>query len=47
MSACTWLKPALVAEIEFAEWTSDERPRHAVFVGLRSERRAAEEFTET
>jgi len=25
MSGCIWLKPTTVAEIEFAEWTPDER----------------------
>jgi bifunctional non-homologous end joining protein LigD len=40
MSACTWLKPNRVQKIEFAEWTPDERLRHAGFVGLRSDKKA-------
>jgi bifunctional non-homologous end joining protein LigD len=35
MKQCRWLKPTLVAEIEFTEWTADDRLRHAAFVGLR------------
>jgi bifunctional non-homologous end joining protein LigD len=30
-----WVKPALVAEVSFTEWTPDGRVRHAVFQGLR------------
>lgn len=35
-----WVKPALVAEIEFKAWTSDEVLRHASFKGLRSDKEA-------
>ncbi len=30
-----WVRPGLVAEISFAEWTPDDHVRHAVFQGLR------------
>jgi bifunctional non-homologous end joining protein LigD len=30
-----WVKPALVAEVAFREWTRDRLMRHPVFVGLR------------
>ena len=30
-----WVKPQLVAEVSFAEWTPDGHVRHAVFQGLR------------
>lgn len=30
-----WLKPRLVAEVSFGEWTRDGRIRHSVFQGLR------------
>ena len=35
-----WVKPVLVAEIEFAEWTRDEILRQPVFVGLRTDKNA-------
>ncbi|HZE92237.1 MAG TPA: DNA ligase D, partial [Rhizobacter sp.] len=33
-----WVRPQLVAEVSFAEWTPDAQIRHAVFVGLRSDK---------
>jgi bifunctional non-homologous end joining protein LigD len=34
----TWVKPELVAEVEFTEWTSDGRLRHPSFQGLREDK---------
>ena len=36
----TWVKPQLVAEVAFGEWTRDHRIRHSVFQGLRTDKPA-------
>jgi bifunctional non-homologous end joining protein LigD len=41
MSEMQWLKPALVAQIRFVEWTGDGHLRHAAFLGLRTDKKAA------
>jgi bifunctional non-homologous end joining protein LigD len=38
----TWIKPQLVANIRFTEWTSDGAMRHPVYLGLRNDKSAAE-----
>jgi bifunctional non-homologous end joining protein LigD len=35
MKDCKWLKPALVGQFEFVEWTPDAHLRHSRFMGLR------------
>ncbi|KAA2242790.1 hypothetical protein F0L74_09690 [Chitinophaga agrisoli] len=42
----TWLKPALVCEIKFTEWTGDMRMRHPSFQGLRTDKKAKEVILE-
>jgi len=42
MKNCVWLKPELVAQIEFTEWTPDNHLRHSKFVGLREDKGARE-----
>jgi len=38
MKECRWLKPQLIAQIEFAEWTPNEHLRHSSFAGLRDDK---------
>ena len=38
----TWVKPKLVAEVKFTEWTTAGEMRHPVFLGLRADKRAAD-----
>jgi ATP-dependent DNA ligase len=38
MKNCIWLKPELVAQIDFTEWTPDGHLRHSKFVGLRDDK---------
>jgi bifunctional non-homologous end joining protein LigD len=38
MVDCRWLKPVLVAQIEFLEWTADQHLRHARFIALREDK---------
>jgi ATP-dependent DNA ligase len=38
MKKCVWLRPELVAQIEFLEWTESDHLRHSTFVGLREDK---------
>ncbi|HUN98286.1 MAG TPA: non-homologous end-joining DNA ligase [Bradyrhizobium sp.] len=38
----TWLKPALVAQIAYQEWTADRKLRQPVFLGLRDDKSPAD-----
>jgi bifunctional non-homologous end joining protein LigD len=42
MKKCRWLKPKLVAEIEFTDWTAANHLRHSKFVALRDDKDARE-----
>lgn len=37
-----WIKPKLVAQIKFSEWTADRRMRHPIFLGLRTDKKPLE-----
>jgi bifunctional non-homologous end joining protein LigD len=37
-----WVKPELVCEISFAEWTQDGELRQTVFLGWRDDKKAKE-----
>ena len=38
MKNCAWVRPELVVQIEFGEWTPDSDVRHSRFVGLREDK---------
>jgi ATP-dependent DNA ligase len=40
MQQCRWVKPALVGQFEFVEWTPDGHLRHSRFMGLREDKKA-------
>jgi ATP-dependent DNA ligase len=42
LSHVHWVKPKLVAEVTYLEWTADRLLRHAVYEGLRHDKAARE-----
>jgi bifunctional non-homologous end joining protein LigD len=40
MAECRWLKPQLIGQFEFVEWTEDSHLRHSRFVALRDDKKA-------
>jgi bifunctional non-homologous end joining protein LigD len=42
MKQIQWLRPKLVAQIEYTEWTSGNHLRHSRFVALRDDKDATE-----
>ncbi len=42
-----WTQPALVAEVRYGNWTADKVLRHAAFVALREDKKAAEVVRDT
>jgi bifunctional non-homologous end joining protein LigD len=40
MEKCVWVRPELVAQIEFLEWTESDHLRHSRFAGLREDKSA-------
>jgi bifunctional non-homologous end joining protein LigD len=40
MDKCVWVRPEIVARIEFLEWTASDHLRHSKFAGLREDRDA-------
>jgi len=42
MADCRWLKPMLVGQFEYVEWTPENHLRHSRFIGLREDKQAKE-----
>ena len=42
MKECYWLKPVLVGQFEFVEWTPDNHLRHSRFIALKDDKPARE-----
>ncbi|HUD84700.1 MAG TPA: hypothetical protein VMQ67_14410, partial [Candidatus Saccharimonadales bacterium] len=42
MKRCHWVRPELVCQVRFSEWTQDGKLRHPVYLGLRGDKDAAE-----
>jgi bifunctional non-homologous end joining protein LigD len=42
----TWLRPRLVGEVKFTEWTTGGEMRHPVFLGIRSDKKATDVIRE-
>ena len=40
MKECRWLRPGLVGQFEFVEWTADLHLRHTRFIALREDKAA-------
>ncbi|MBL9168400.1 MAG: non-homologous end-joining DNA ligase [Verrucomicrobiales bacterium] len=40
MKRCHWVKPSLVCQVTFHEWTRDSKMRHPAFLGLRDDKNA-------
>jgi ATP-dependent DNA ligase len=38
MKECTWVKPDLVANFEFLEWTDTNHVRHIRYLGMREDK---------
>lgn len=38
MKKCVWVRPELVAVVEFLDWTEGDRLRHSKFVALRDDK---------
>jgi bifunctional non-homologous end joining protein LigD len=47
MKKCVWVRPRLVAVVEFLEWTEADRLRHSKFVALREDKNPRDVVKET
>jgi DNA ligase D-like protein (predicted ligase) len=46
MRKCVWVRPEIVAQIEFLEWTDADHLRHSKFAGLRDDKKAGDVIKE-
>ena len=42
MKHCHWVRPTLVCQVKFSEWTKDGKLRQPVYLGLREDKPAEE-----
>ena len=42
MTTLLWVKPKIVVEVSFVEWTRDGLLRHSQFVGIRQDKKPRE-----
>jgi bifunctional non-homologous end joining protein LigD len=47
MKECRWVRPKLVCQVAFVEWTEAGHLRHCTFVGMREDKEANEVIRET
>jgi ATP-dependent DNA ligase len=47
MQQCQWLKPKLVCQVAFVEWTDAGHLRHCTFIATRDDKKPAEVVRET
>ena len=46
MKDCVWLRPQLVGEFQYTEWTGDGHLRQSSFIGLRTDKKARDVMRE-
>jgi bifunctional non-homologous end joining protein LigD len=47
MEQCRWVKPKLVCQVAFVEWTDAGHLRHCTFIGMRDDKKPSEVVRET
>lgn len=47
MQECRWLKPELVGQFEYVEWTREGHLRHSRFIALRDDKQPADVVRES
>lgn len=47
MKECTWVKPKLICQVGFVEWTGGGKLRHPTFIAMRDDKRATSVVRET